>query len=170
MWHYLNRWWLVYRRIYASLGFNELNNTYAVIVWPLTLSAFRLLWLNSRVPSPWHDTTRANMELWHRALTKVVHPSITKFSGICIRLRFKAKLPKSNVLKKEKTYVRCIVCDFVFAALSFQLCPRSLMMKLCQYYKFRNRAHDKLIWCSNYPLAGQQNTFYTPTALLDINN
>ena len=24
--HYLNQWWLVYRRIYASLGLNELNN------------------------------------------------------------------------------------------------------------------------------------------------
>ena len=24
--HYLNQWWLVYRRIYASLGLNELNS------------------------------------------------------------------------------------------------------------------------------------------------
>ena len=24
--HYLNQWWLVYRRIYASLGLNELSN------------------------------------------------------------------------------------------------------------------------------------------------
>ena len=24
--HYLNHWWLVYRRIYASLGFNELSH------------------------------------------------------------------------------------------------------------------------------------------------
>ena len=35
--HYLNQWWLVYRRIYASLGLNELN---------------QLIWILYYTPSP----------------------------------------------------------------------------------------------------------------------
>ena len=43
--HYLNQWWLVYRRMYASLGINELNIhavIRAIIMYPISDNSNRL--------------------------------------------------------------------------------------------------------------------------------
>ena len=60
--HYLNQWWSVYRRIYASLGLNELiqkvapkvrmlSNDFTLNVWFCDLQVFK-------APSPWQPTPR----------------------------------------------------------------------------------------------------------------
>ena len=63
--HYLNQWWLVYRRIYASLGLNELKwlvceLRYVCLTMSLHWLREPLLWANSHnklwIESKWNKT------------------------------------------------------------------------------------------------------------------
>ena len=61
--HYLNQWWLIYWRIYASLGFNELKDLMIQIATGMKFtngcywSPYALLWnspqMNATVPYWW---------------------------------------------------------------------------------------------------------------------
>ena len=53
--HYLNRWWLVYWRIYASLGLNELNGCIGVLIsepsWHAPCQDRFMIWnINTYIP------------------------------------------------------------------------------------------------------------------------
>ena len=53
--HYLNQWWLDYRRIYAPLGLNELTDTLWVIwMFPLHLAGASVD--HQKSSYPWSDT------------------------------------------------------------------------------------------------------------------
>ena len=84
--HYLNQWWLDYRRIYASLGLNELkqwSSFWEWWVWPRRRGRLLLLLQSSNIPTrtTWlllgdHQLSR----IWRIFLPRK-HQSLLRSSG-----------------------------------------------------------------------------------------
>ena len=65
--HYLNQWWLDYRRIYASLGLNELNSTLVLLPSVVIVACHLVIILGTAFPIPYRSY-RITLQLKNRVL------------------------------------------------------------------------------------------------------
>ena len=89
--HYLNQWWLDYRRIYASLGLNELNRSISLLPmpWLLVLPGHQQPWYSlcrigrsimSYMRKDFNYLCLINVEQWYKMWIYIFYVSSEKCS------------------------------------------------------------------------------------------
>ena len=96
--HYLNQWWLDYRRIYASLGLNELTHWSRVM--HICVSKFTIIGSDNGLSPGQHQAV-----IWTSAAILSIRPEGTYFSEILFKIK---KFSFKKIYSKWQPFCLCL--------------------------------------------------------------